>query len=374
MRKLFIIVNEDRFFLSHRTPIALAAMRDGYDVTIVTKDTGQKKEIQKLGFRVIDFPTNPTGMNLLQELRSFRFLLKLYKCEKPDIVHHVGVKNIVWGGVAAKITKINGIVNAVSGLGSLFNKKGISFSSRAVLSLMRFANKRSNVKVIFQNTDDISVFLKNKVVYSEQIEFTKGSGIDFNEYNYVEEPSDEKINVIFTARMIREKGVIDLIKAAESIKEEYKNKVKFILCGRLTNNKSGVSEKYLRDHCDGEYICWLGERNDVKQLLEKSHIMAFPSYYREGVPKSLIEAAAIGRPIITCNSTGCRDVVDNDVNGYLIEPQNIEELKDALIKLINNKQIRLKMGRESRKKAEREFSIDNVIDTHLKIYHTLCDN
>ena len=124
-------------------------------------------------------------------------------------------------------------------------------------------------------------------------------------------------------------------------------------------------------HCDGSYLCWLGERNDVRQLLEDSHIVAFPSYYREGVPKSLIEASAIGRPIITCDSIGCRDVVEDGINGFLIEPQNPQQLADKLRVLILDRQLRVTMGKNARKKAESEFSIEKVIDTHLKIYNNL---
>lgn len=364
-------VNEDRFFLSHRKPVALAAKNEGYDLTIITKDTGHLKEIIDFGFNVIEMPINPTGMNPLQEIKTFGFLFNLYRSEKPDIVHHVGLKDILWGGLAAKLTGVRGVVNAVSGLGSLFNGNKISATSKAILTIMRFSNKRSKVKVIFQNNDDISIFHSNNVVTEDQIEFTKGSGIDLNEYAYAGESDADKINIIFTARMVREKGVCDLIEAAESLKKEYKNKVRFLLCGRLTPNKTSITEEYMQEHCDGEYICWLGERNDVKQLLEASHIMAFPSYYREGVPKSLIEASAIGRPIITCNSTGCRDVVDNNVNGFLIEPKNISQLTEALKKLIDDKELRIRMGKAAREKAEKEFSIDKVVDTHLKIYNEL---
>lgn len=366
-----MIVNEDRFFLSHRLPVALAARESGYDVIIVAKNTGHKEEIENLGFRYIDIPMNPTGMNPIQELKTLCFLINLYRKLHPEIVHHVGLKSMLWGGVAAKICNVKGVVNAVSGLGGLFNGNGLTLTTRAILSVMRFSNNRKNVKVIFQNDDDREILLHYKVVKENQIEFTKGSGVDLNEYSYTEDPKTGMVNVIFTARMVREKGVCVLIEAAEMLKDHYQNKVRFILCGRLTPNKTGITGEYMKSHCDGEYVCWLGERDDVKALLQQSHIMAFPSYYREGVPKSLIEASAIGRPIITCNSTGCRDVVDDGVNGFLIEPQNSTQLAEVLKKLIDNRDLRIRMGMASRKKAEQDFSIDKVIDTHLNIYKTL---
>lgn len=366
-----MVVNEDRFFLSHRKPVALAARDAGYDTVIVTKSTGHQQEIENLGFKVIDLPINPTGMNIREDMITLKFLISLYQKERPDIVHHVGLKNILWGGIAAKLTNVKGVVNAVSGLGGLFNGGKLSMTTRGILTAMRFSNHRSGVKVIFQNNDDLNIFLTHKVVQYNQIEFTKGSGIDLKEYSYTEEPTDGTINVIFTARMVKEKGVTDLIDAAKILRPQYNGTVKFLLCGRLTPNKSGITKEYLQEYCDDKYICWLGERNDVKHLLEKSHIMAFPSYYREGVPKSLIEACAVGRPIITCDSTGCRDVVDDKVNGFLVTPRNPKQLADALKRLIDDSDLRRKMGKASREKAEREFSIKEVIDIHLNIYREL---
>ncbi|MBD5307440.1 MAG: glycosyltransferase family 4 protein [Bacteroides sp.] len=369
--KLYMVVNEDRFFLSHRKPVALAAKEAGFDVVILTKDTGRRAEVEALGFPMVELPINPTGMNLTQELKTFLFLFNLYRKEQPELVHHVGIKNMLWGGLAARLTHIHGIVNAVSGLGGLFNAGKLTAKTRAILKVMKYANSRPKVKVIFQNNDDKSIFLSRRVIVQDQLEFTKGSGIDLKEFAYVPEPEEEVINIIFTARMVREKGVCDLIEAAEMLKPQYQGKIRFLLCGRLTPNKTGITEDYMKEHCDGEYINWLGERNDVKQLLEKSHIMAFPSYYREGVPKSLIEASAIGRPIVTCDSTGCRDVVEDGVNGFLVEPQSPKQIAEALKKLIDDPELRRRMGKKSREFAERDFSIEKVVDTHLRIYRSL---
>ena len=372
MKKLLMVVNEDRFFLSHRSPLSLAAKEAGYDVAVAAKDTGRRHEIESSGLRFIDLPINPTGMNPVEEIRTLRFLCRLYRKEKPDIVHHVGLKNILWGGVAARMLGVPGVVNAVSGLGGLFNGGGrLSAVTRGILGVMRFSNRRKGVKVIFQNSDDLDIFLKQKVVSEKQVEFTKGSGIDLEDFRPVAEPPSGPVNVIFTARMVREKGVCDLVEAAELLKPAYASRLRFLLCGRLTPNKSGITEDYMREHCDGSYICWLGERDDVKTLLENSHIMAFPSYYREGVPKSLIEASAIGRPIVTCDSTGCRDVVEDGVNGILVAPRNARRLAEAIASLADDATMRLRMGQASRARAEKEFDIKSVVNTHLRIYKEL---
>lgn len=370
-KKLFLVVNEDRFFLSHRKDIALRAKEEGYDVTVVCKDTGHHDVILKMGLQVIELPVNPTGMNLSEELGTYKFLKNLYKKEKPDIVHHVGLKNILWGGLAAKKSKVHGVVNAVSGLGVLFGQEKLSTTAKWILRFMRYNNRRDNVIEIFQNHADMELFLRFGVIDKSRCEYIKGSGVNLQEFNYTPEPPERKIRILFTGRMVKEKGAFTLIEAADKLRTEYAGRVEFLLCGGLTNNPAGIKQDELERRCDKSYIQWLGHRRDVKDLLQSSHIVAFPSYYREGVPRSLIEACATGRPIITCDSIGCRDAVDNGKNGFLIEPQNASELASRLIKLIENPSLRQEMGLNGRKKAEREFDIQHVIEKHMAIYASL---
>jgi glycosyltransferase involved in cell wall biosynthesis len=373
MKKLIMVVNEDRFFLSHRKDIALKAQTEGFDVTIVCKDTGRADEVKAFGFSMIELPINPTGMNLVEELKTFFFLWRLYQQQKPDIVHHVGLKTILWGGIAAKLSKVHGVVNAVCGLGVLFSGEKPSFVARSVMQMMAWSNAGKNVQEIFQNEDDMQLFKQYGVVTDGQCNFVKGSGVDLDEFNYVPEPSDGKIRVIFTARMVKEKGTITLIEAAEKLRGEFGQKAEFLLCGDLSNNPDGIKKEELEARCDGVYLQWLGFRRDVRDLLMASHIMAFPSYYREGVPLSLIEACAIGRPIVTCDSIGCRDTVEDGVNGFLVSPRDSDALAEKLRVLILDKSLREAMGRMGRKKAEKEFSLKTVVDKHMEIYRRLGD-
>lgn len=370
-RKLLLVVNEDRFFLSHRKQIALTAQSEGFDVRVVCKDTGQRNVVESLGVPMIELPINPTGMNIKEEIKTFRFLYNLYKQENPEIVHHVGLKNILWGSLAAKFARVNAVVNAVSGLGVLFSGSEPSFTAKSVLNVMRFANRGMRVAEIFQNSDDRRLFLERHVVQPDQCEFIKGSGVDLNKFSYTPDPDSEILRVIFTARMVKEKGTLTLIEAAEKLRSEFEGKAEFLLCGLLSNNPKGIKREELERLCDGKYIKWLGHRNDVCELLRSSHIMAFPSYYREGVPLSLIEACAAGRPIITCDSIGCRDTVDDGVNGFLIPPNDSGALADRLRTLFLDKALRQKMGEAGRAKAEKEFSIESVVDKHIKIYKSL---
>jgi glycosyltransferase involved in cell wall biosynthesis len=171
--------------------------------------------------------------------------------------------------------------------------------------------------------------------------------------------------------MVKEKGVIELIEAAERLRKVYEGRLEFWLCGRLAVNADAVSKEELEKRCDGRYIKWLDFQKDIKSILEQCHIMAFPSYYREGVPKSLIDVCAVGRPIVTTNSIGCKDVVDDGVNGFLIPVKDSEALARKLRILIEDKELRVRMGKASREKAEQEFSLERVIKKHLEIYDSV---
>lgn len=375
MKTLFIVVNVDWFFLSHRKEIALAAQNTGYDVTIITCNTGKKQDIEKLGLKVIDLPMDRTSTNLLKELKTFLFLFNLYRKKKPSVVHHVGLKVVLIGGLAARFAKVKGIVNAISGLGISFSQENInSLSTRLLILVLRFSHKIKNLKVIFQNNEDRAIFIENKIIRKNQAELTNGSGIDLTDFTYTPEPTTGKIKIIITARMIIEKGILVLIEAANLLKDEYEEKIQFILCGGLDVNPYALKKEELDSMCDGKYISWLGNRNDIKKQLMNSHIVAFPSYYKEGLPKSLIEACAIGRPIVTTNSVGCKDVVKDGINGFLVPIKDSKALAEKLKILINNKDLRKEMGKNSRSIAENNFSIDQVIDKHLQIYSQLANN
>ena len=370
-QKLFIIVNVDTFFLSHRKDIALAAQKAGWNVTIVTADTGKLKDISDFGLKVINLPMSRSGMNIFQELGTLKFLYKLYRRERPDVVHHVGMKTILWGTMAARFAHVNGVVNAISGLGGFFADDNKGVVASLMLKVLKFSHNRKNLLCIFQNDDDKTLYVKNGIIKPEQARFIKGSGVHLDEFCYTPEPAEGKIRVILTARMIVEKGIFILTEAAEKLRSKYGDNVEFLLVGGIDDHPGAITKEQLERVCDGNYIQWLGYRTDVKQLLQSSHIVAFPSYYMEGLPKSLIEACAIGRPIVTCNSVGCRDVVTDGYNGFLVPVRDSSALAEKLDMLIADKSLRVRMGENSRKYAEENFSIDTVVSKHLAIYNEL---
>ena len=373
-KKLFIVVNVDWFFLSHRKDIALAAQQAGYQVTIVTADTGKLKDIEALGLRVINLPMNRSGMNIREELGTLRFLIRLYKSERPDIVHHVGMKTILWGTIAAKLARVPGVVNAISGLGGFFAEENKSLMSRVLPIVLKWSHARPNLLCIFQNDDDWYMYVAHGIIRHEQGRFIKGSGIDLQQFAYTPEPTQGKQNVILTARMIAEKGIFLLTEAAERLRTKYEGNVVFQLIGGLDDHPGAITEEQLQRVCDGRYIQWLGYRTDVLDLLRQCAIVAFPSYYMEGLPKSLIEANAVGRPIITSNSVGCKETVIDGYNGYLIAPKDVDALTEKLDILLSDAALRKQMGLHAREYAEKYFSIEVVKERHLAIYNELINH
>lgn len=371
-KKLFIVVNQDWFFLSHRLAIGLAAKNAGYDVTVVSEDTGVSDKIREAGLKTIDLPIVKAGTNIKDEFKTFNFLHDLFKKESPDIVHLVGLKIILWGGLACKMVGIKAIVSAVCGLGVLFDENHAnSLMSRSIIKILRFTHHKNRLRVIFQNNDDKALFLRSKIIKPEQCAFTNGSGINLDKFKYTPEPEGEPLKVIFTARMVESKGTLVLIDAAKKMRAEYEGRVQFLLCGGLDSNPNGITKEMLEVECDGEYIQWLGHRSDVYELLKQSHIMAFPSWYREGLPKSLIEAEAIGRPVITTDSVGCRDTIIDGQNGIMIPIKDSDALVVALKKLIDDPDLRKRMGKNAREFAISKFDINDVIKVHLDIYNRL---
>lgn len=376
MRKLFIVVNVDWFFLSHRLPIALAAKERGFEVTIVTKDSGKRSEIEEHGLKFCDMPFERSVFNPIKEYLLYLKLKKMYKKEQPDIVHHVTLKPMILGSLAAKCNPNISIVNAVSGLGILFSSEGSKLKRFLVLKLLRKAfDLKNKVRVIFQNPEDRSIFLNAKLIEKEQAVFIKGSGVNLEEFSYSPPQKEKKRRVFMAARLLYPKGFKEFFLAAKYIKskEEFKD-VDFIIAGGLDDiNPSAIQKSTINQWEETGSIKWIGFSEDMKKDIALSDVVVFPSYYGEGVPKFLIETCAIGRPIITTNHAGCRDCVEHGKNGYLVPSKDHLEMAEYLMNLLRDPQLCEDFGLHSRLKAENEFSIELVTDIHMKVYQELAN-
>lgn len=370
-RRLLFLINSPNFFLSHRLPLAIAARDNSYDVHVATSDGEAVAEIERMGFPHHKIAISRSGKNFFHEIISILTIWHLFYVLRPSIVHLVTIKPVLYGGLAARITGLPAMVAAISGLGSLFTHDGQKkLLSCLVATLYRIVLEHPNCRIIFQNPDDQMVLSRLGAIRHNQARMIRGSGVDLQAYPYLPEPKETPV-VTMAARLLCEKGVKEFINAARLLHERGIS-VKFQLCGEPDpGNPGSVTHEQLTIWNEHNHVCVLGHQHNIAKQYIKSNIVCLPSYYREGLPKTLMEAAACGRAVITTDSPGCRDAIVPQKTGILVPPRNEIALADAIQKLIDNKPLRQAMGKAGRKLAEKEFGVDKIISEHLAIYHEL---
>ena len=368
--KILFVANVDWFFISHRLVIAEEAKKNGFDVIVAAKDTGRSQEIIDKGIQFINLSFSRSGTNLIREFITLIKVFKIYYILKPDIVHHITLKPVIYGSLIAKVLKIKGVVNAISGLGYNFTEGRKSLVQKVMLLIMKFGFKRKNVVIIFQNENDQKELTELGVIHpSNLIVRIKGSGVDLEKFHESSFPSFNRIKILLPIRMLWDKGVKELREASDILNKKYYDNVEFILSGLADeDNKAGVPASYLNDWQDGTYVKWIGHQKNMVEVYQNSHIVVLPSY-REGMPKSLIEACAIGRAIVTTNAIGCRECVDEGINGLKVPVKDAQSLANAIETLVNNPNRIVEMGKASRLKAKKEFDINFVLQIHSQIYN-----
>lgn len=373
MKKILFIVNVDWFFVSHRLPIALKALESGYEVHLLCGVTDKQEYLEGLGIIIHPFSFSRSGKNALRELVSIFKLYQKVKKIKPDLVHLVTIKPVLYGGIVARLAKAPAVVSAISGLGFLFVKRGTlkaGLLRTIVLFLYRLAMGHSNQRVIFQNPTDRQALVVAGGVEKDKTRMIRGSGVDLQDYPVLPEPDGVPV-VVMASRLLKDKGVHEFIEAARTIKSKG-IKARFQLIGEPdSGNPESVTAEAVQSWQDEGVVECLGFRSDITELFAQAHIVTLPSYYGEGLPKVLIEAAACGRAVITTDMPGCRDAIEPDVSGLLVPARDAEALAQAIERLIEDDTLRQQMGRAGRDLAEREFGIDKVIAAHLAIYQEL---
>lgn len=367
------MVNVDWFFYSHRLPIAQEALRKGYEVHIATTITQPmiKNSLIKKGLRFHEISFDRRG-GFISLIKTFLEILKLLSKLRPDILHLVTIQPILIGGIAARLTNINKVIYAISGLGHIFiNQSFISLIRRKVVTLMyRIAIQSKHRVVIFQNNNDKKLLSKACCLSPTEIKLIPGSGVDLKKYHFTELPEGTPI-ILMASRLLISKGVREFIEAANIIK---KNgiKVKFYLVGKIDLlNPLGIDLNSIKDWNSNQCIEYLGYRDDIHRIMQKCHLVVLPSYYPEGLPKVLCEAAACGRAIITTDEPGCREAIEENITGLLVPSRNSSKLAEAICKIINDKKKLAEMSVSARSRAEKFFSIESIVEKHIKIYNYL---
>lgn len=366
---LLFVVNDAGFFLSHRLPLAIAAREAGYMVAVATPSSDAVSQIEAEGFRHYAVPLSRGGANPFAEIATIRGLYKLYRELQPALVHHVTIKPVLYGTLAARLANVPAVVNAISGLGFLFLARGwvSSFARIAVLNSYRWLFSRDCLWVIVQNQDDYRYLLDEGCLSQEKIVLIRGSGVDLKQFTMTPEAEQTPL-VVLPARMLWDKGVGEFVAAAQKLHARGV-KARFALVGGIDpSNPKSVPAKLLADWARENDVEWWGNRQDMASVFHRANIICLPSY-REGLPKVLLEAAASGRAIVTTGVPGCREVVREGENGLLVPARESEPLAEALYQLIDQPEMRQSMGKRSRQIAEAEFSINHVIEQHLAIYH-----
>jgi glycosyltransferase involved in cell wall biosynthesis len=369
MKVLFVVV-EDKAFLIQRLNTAMGVKADGHEVYVASRKSELSQKIVDLGFHYIDTGTERKSRNPLREFKAILRLAEIYRNLKPDLVHHVSIKPVLYGSLAAKIARVPRVVNLINGLGFVFVEAKTfkrQMFKRFIRLFYKIALWGKHVKVIFQNPDDKRYFIRKKIVKEYQTEVILGSGVDTERFKPSESP-ELPVRILFCSRMLWDKGISYLIEAIKKLKSENLDfRVSFV--GEPDpQNPNSVSMDEIKAWEQEGLIEYLGFQSDIPKLLGEHHIVTLPTFYREGVPLSLIEAASAGKPIVTTDMPGCREIVVDGFNGHIVKPRCSEELYLALKNLIIDADSRKKYGANSRYRVMEKFSKEVVNKQTLAVY------
>ena len=371
--RLLFVVNVSWFFISHRIELAKQAARAGYDVHVATFifSPEDAKVIRDAGLTLHHMRMGRSGSPGISDVAALKDLLRVTRSLRPSLMHLVGVKPIVFGGVVARMLSVPTVM-AITGLGHAFIRGGFwsNLRSGMIVRALRFVAGRPRCAVIFQNEEDRDAFLSRGIIAPNAAHLIRGSGVDLQQYRFVPEPA-EPVRILLASRMLRTKGIPEFVAAARMLRPA-RPEVQFLLAGSPdSGNPMSLTEEELNGWNAEGIVSWLGHQRDVAALIASVHIVTLPTYYKEGVPKVLIEAAACGRPVVTTDTPGCRDITRDGVNGFLVPQRDSRALADALDRLIGDPGLRAAMGQRGRALAEGEFGIAGVIDRTLRIYGEL---
>jgi len=370
--KLLFFVTEDWYFCSHRLPIARAARNAGFEVVVATRVDAHGDAITQEGFRLIPLQMRRRSKSPLRELAAVLEIINIYRRERPDLVHHVALKPVLYGALAARFAGVSAVVNALAGLGYVFSssQSRARIIKRFVRAAFRVLLNRPNSVVLLQNPDDRRMLIESKTILSERTALIRGSGVDIQRFSPSPEPDDGPVMVTLVARMLRDKGILEFVEASRLLRQQG-IQFRAVLVGTPdSDNPTSILVSQLEAWQAEGVVEWWGQQDDVPGVWAQSHIAVLPSY-REGLPKSLLEAAACGKAIIATNVPGCREIVQGDKNGLLVRVKDSTALAGAIRRLIESPDLRRQMGQEGRKLVEEEFAESVVISQTLNLYQSM---
>jgi glycosyltransferase involved in cell wall biosynthesis len=368
-KRILLIASYAGSLIRFRGDFIKSLISNGFEVfTAAPSYTEQyQQQIKNMGATPIEFKLQRTGLNPLNDVKSILELKSIMKDNQIDLVFPYTVKPVIYGSMAANMCKTP-VISLITGLGYAFT--GLTSKARLLQRFNEMLYKlsiRKNKVIIFQNKDDYQLFLDRKVVSKQQkVDFVSGSGVNLNQFTFKEKNASDKVSFLLVARLIEEKGIALYMEAAKILKAKYPN-AEFHLIGAPETSPSAISEIELNElHKEG-IIVFHGKQSNIEEHLHNNDVFVLPSYYREGLPRTTLEACACGNPIITTDSVGCRESVKEGVNGFLIEPQNLDALVKPMEFFITNPEKIKEMGINSRKYAEERFDVKIINNDLVKI-------
>jgi glycosyltransferase involved in cell wall biosynthesis len=363
-----MFANTDWYLYNFRLAQAQALRERGDEVILVSPDGPYGPQMRAMGFRWLPFSLGRKSLNPLPEIQAVMRLLRLYKQEKPDLVHHFTIKCVLYGSLVCHLLGIRCVVNSVTGLGYVFMEGGVARSWLRSLIQLSYRFLLRKTWVIFLNPDDKTVFLERHLVDPGRAVLIRGDGVDIQHFSPQPEPKGLPL-VVLPARMLWDKGVGEFVAAARSVRRKGLS-ARFVLVGDIdSDNPASVPTSQLQAWEKEAVIEWWGWKKDIEDVYAQAAIVCLPSY-REGLPKTLVEAAACGRPIVASDVPGCREVVKHGVNGLLVPVRDAGALAEALIDLLQNPDLRSEMGVRSRTMAVEEFSMELIISQTFAVYQS----
>lgn len=365
-----ITANTSWYLFNFRSNLINALVNDGHEVLAIAPLDAYSERLTMINDRVKFEPIkiDQSGTNPFKDIRTSVSFLRIYRKSAPAAVLNFTPKNNIYSTLAASRLGIP-IINNIAGLGSVFINEGpVAFIAR---QLYRHSQNRAE-KIFFQNKEDMDLFLQANFVDCKRTERLPGSGVDLARFQFTPLPDDGKIRFLLVARLLYEKGIKEYMLAAKNLKEKYPH-VEFRLLGFLdANNPSAIPKHVIQAWHDEGILTYLGATDRVEEEIIKAHCMVLPSYYREGVPRSLLEGAAMGRPIITTDNVGCRETVEHNVTGFLCNSRDAASLQSAMESLITLDRASLhSMGKNSRDLVQKNFDENIVIDRYVHSLRTL---
>jgi glycosyltransferase involved in cell wall biosynthesis len=372
--KLLFLVTEDWYFCSHRLPVARAARDAGFGVVVAARVRVHGEQIRREGFALRPIAWRRRGDGLVGAVRAINDIARLYRAERPDIVHHVALKPVLFGGLARRLAFRGSStppvsIDSIMGLGSGFSAASFAarFREPSLGTALRLAAGKRPGRVVVQNPEDRAA-LVGLGIDPERIVLIRGSGVDIGHFVPLAEPNSATVTVALVSRMLREKGVLDAIAAIRLLRARGLT-IELLLAGPTDqDNRSSLSAELLSSLGEQPGVEWLGPVADVRTIWRRAAIAVLPSTYGEGVPKALLEAAACARPIVATDVPGCREVIRPGETGILVRPHDVGGLADAIATLAGDPARRSSMGRAGRALVEHDFAEEIVARETLALY------